>query len=392
MIIPMPPLAPRLPLGRRSTLLLDYRAEDLSLLCRSGQLLSLYRAGVGTSVTDGGLATDGYGAPRFHRVDTDGDYAVDTMSLLIEPAVSQLCTYTRDLSNAAWTKSNLSAALSQTGFDGALTSASLLTATAGNGTALQAITSGSAQRVTSVWARRSVGSGTVQMTQDNGSTWLAMTLTADWRRFSIAPVTSANPTVGFRIVTNGDAIVVDFVQHELGAYPTSPVARTSGAAARIADAVNLVSAWPFSNNLTVYAKIAPDWAAVSRGIGTTAYGVTLGNAVTRLSVSRAGASGGWTGLIDTSGTDASTTQAAPVTPMQEVCVQFANLAGGGTVAVDVGTGLSAPSSAASAASVLGSADVFIGGFSSAGNELGGGLIGLKIAAGLFTMTQMRGAR
>src|ERR1019366_3353080 len=200
----------------------------------------------------------------------------------IEPAVSQLCTYTRDLSNAAWTKSNLSAALSQTGFDGALTSASLLTATAGNGTALQAITSGSAQRVTSVWARRSVGSGPVQMTQDNGSTWLAMTLTADWRRFSIAPVTSANPTVGFRIVTNGDAIVVDFVQHELGAYPTSPVARTSGAAARIADAVNLVSAWPFSNNLTVYAKIAPDWASLAGGIGGSAFLVALGSGVPRL--------------------------------------------------------------------------------------------------------------
>lgn len=390
--MPLPALANRLPLSRRSTLLLDYRAEDLSLLCRSGQLLTLARAGGAMLVTDSGLAPAGYAQPRFTRVDTDGDGIVDTMALLLEPAMTQLATWTRDLTNAAWTKSTMSTALTQTGADGAPNAATLLTATGANATALQAITDASAQRVTSAYVRRVTGVGAIQMTQDNGTTWTAVTITGAFTRVSIPNATVTNPTIGFRIVTNGDAIAVDFVQHEHGAYPSSPIARTSAAAGRLADALTLAATWPFQTNLTAYLKAAPAWSALAGGIGVAAFGLTLGNAVTQLSVSRAAGSGVWTGTIDTSGTDASKTGTAPVTPLQEVCVQFAGLLTGGTVAIDVGSGLSVVSSAASAASALGSSNIYVGGFSSAGNEFGGGLIGVKLAAGLFTMQQMRVAR
>lgn len=144
----------------------------------------------------------------------------------------------RDLTNAAWTKSNVTAALDQVGADGAANSASSITATAGNGTVLQAITLASSARFQSAFVKRLTGSGAVQMTTDNGSTWTAIILTSSYQQLSIPTQTLANPTVGFRLVTSGDAIAVDFVQNENGATgPTTPILTTTGSATRQADVI-----------------------------------------------------------------------------------------------------------------------------------------------------------
>jgi hypothetical protein len=70
----------------------------------------------------------------------------DPLGLLVEEARTELTLYNRDFTNAAWTKSNMTTAKTATGPDGVTNSASTLTATAGNATALQAITSTSAAR------------------------------------------------------------------------------------------------------------------------------------------------------------------------------------------------------------------------------------------------------
>jgi hypothetical protein len=124
----------------------------------------------------------------------------------------------RDLTNVAWTKTNVTAALNQTGIDNTANSASSITASVGNATVLQSITLVSSARFQSAFVKRISGSGTINMTMDGGATWTAITITASWTRVSIPTQTIANPNVGFQIVTNGDAIAVDFVQNEGGTF------------------------------------------------------------------------------------------------------------------------------------------------------------------------------
>jgi hypothetical protein len=159
----------------------------------------------------------------------------------VEPAATNLCLRSNDFTNASWTKSNLTAALTATGPDNVANSASTLTATAGNATALQAITSASSSRVTSVYIKRRTGSGNIDLTQDNGSTWTTQTVTSSWTRVSLAAVTSTNPTVGIRIVTSGDEVDVWCLQHETGTVVTSPIITYAAAVTRAADNIAIAT-------------------------------------------------------------------------------------------------------------------------------------------------------
>ena len=117
-----------------------------------------------------------------------------------------------DWSNAAWVKNNLANA------------GNTLTATAGNGTALQTYTAGAATRTFSVDIRRVTGTGDVQITVDGGTNWVTVRLLDSRQRFTLA-ATAANPQVGIRIVTSGDAVEATFPQLEDTGYATS---RTDG--------------------------------------------------------------------------------------------------------------------------------------------------------------------
>jgi len=157
--------------------------------------------------------------------------------LLVEESRTNVVLWNRDLTNVSWTKTNCTAALDQTANDGTVNGASSLLATAGNATCLQAITLGSSARFQSCWIKRITGTGTINMTMDNGATWTAVTVTAGWTSVSIPTQTLANPTVGFQIVTNGDKIAIDFVQNENGAFQTSPIPTTSSSATRAVDSI-----------------------------------------------------------------------------------------------------------------------------------------------------------
>jgi hypothetical protein len=173
--------------------------------------------------------------PRFDHLITSGAWR----GLLLEKARTNVVLHNRDLTNAAWTKTNITAAKDQTGIDGVSNSASKITATAGNGTCLQAITLASSARYQTAYVKRVTGTGTVNMTMDNGGTWTVIAVTSAWTRLSIPTQTIANPTVGFRLVTSGDAIAVDFVQNEDGAYATSAIAVAAAAVTRSADLLTL---------------------------------------------------------------------------------------------------------------------------------------------------------
>lgn len=172
---------------------------------------------------------------------------LECLGLLIEEARTNVVLHNSDLTNAAWTATNVTTAKTQIGPDGAANSATLLTATAGNGTVLQAITLASSARFQSTYVRRVTGTGTIEMTMDNGSTWTAVTVTSGWTRASIPTQTLANPTVGFRIVTSGDAISVFGVQNENGTFATSVIPTTTVSVTRAVDVANVAtSQFPYS--------------------------------------------------------------------------------------------------------------------------------------------------
>ncbi len=175
-----------------------------------------------------------------------------------EPAATNLLLFSRDMTNAAWVKTNATAALTATGADGVANSASTLTATAANATVLQTITQVATNDNSSFIMRRRTGSGVVNITQD-GVTFFPVTLTSAFTRFYLAPATLTNPVVGIQIVTSGDAIDVDFGQLETGSVPTSPIVTTTVSVTRAATSLVLASGLfnAQSANGTLYARVNP---------------------------------------------------------------------------------------------------------------------------------------
>jgi hypothetical protein len=169
---------------------------------------------------------------------------------LLEPTRINAALYSRDFTNAAWVKTNITAALDVVGLDGAANTASSLTATAANATVLQTITAASAARVTSFYVRRITGTGTVEITQDNGATWTAISITGTWQRFATAVATITNPVIGLRLGTDGDVVAVDVAQCEIGSFATSPILTTATAVTRAFETFSMPYAVP--SNFSMY--------------------------------------------------------------------------------------------------------------------------------------------
>ncbi len=156
------------------------------------------------------------------------------MGLWTDAVCTNYALWSRDIPNAVWTKTSVTAAKNQAGADLSSNGASLLTATAANATALQSITLSSTAVTTSAYIKRISGSGTVYMTQD-GSAYINIAgaiNSSGYTYVSIPPQALTNPTVGFKIATSGDAIAVDFFQTENNSRPSSPGPGTRATVAR----------------------------------------------------------------------------------------------------------------------------------------------------------------
>jgi hypothetical protein len=240
----------------------DYKS--LTNLVSGGNLITFTRAyeSIFTG-PDGLLKTAGNGVPVF-------DHDPITRACLglrsEEQRINRLL-HNRDLTQAAWVATNITPAKDQIGADGVSNSASSITSTAGNGTILQTITSASAARATSAYVKRITGSGAVEMTQNGGTTWTAVTVTGDWTRVQIPSATVTNPVVGFRIVASGDAIAVDYVQCEDGTVITSPIATGAATATRSADVASITgtnfSSWYRQDEGTMFVQASPNVLKVS---------------------------------------------------------------------------------------------------------------------------------
>jgi hypothetical protein len=185
--------------------------------------------------------------------------------------------YSRDLSNAAWsTKTNITAAKTATGLDGIANTATTLTATAADAIILQPISLTSAARCASAYVKRKTGAGTISFTQD-GTNWTDITAlinSSTWSRVQIT-ATLANPSVGFKIGTSGDAIDVDVVQNEAGAVATSLILTTTAAVTRNAESLTYQTASNIDTAVgTMVGKVRSENINSQRNIiaiGTTGY-------------------------------------------------------------------------------------------------------------------------
>jgi hypothetical protein len=158
--------------------------------------------------------------------------------LLIEEARTNRLLWNRDATDAAWVKTDVTAAKDQTGIDGVANAASSLTASADNGACIQTITLASGSRTGSVFLKRITGTGNVQVSLD-GSTWSTVDLSdTEWRRIALSG-TVTNPTVGIRLAISGDAVAMDYGQVEDGAFATSPILTTTASVTRSADAATM---------------------------------------------------------------------------------------------------------------------------------------------------------
>jgi hypothetical protein len=163
----------------------------------------------------------------------------DAIGMKVEEQRTNECLHGSDLTDSAWTKTNCTTAKTATGPGGSANSATTLTADAANATCIQSITSASAERITSCYIKRRTGTGTINLTQDNGTTWTAVTVTNDWTRVNVPAATVTDPDVGIRIVTSGDEVDVALFQEELGARVSSPIETADATVTRSADDITL---------------------------------------------------------------------------------------------------------------------------------------------------------
>ena len=167
--------------------------------------------------------------------------------LLIEGAATNLLNFSETFAttggtNNNWADTNLTRTSTNNTSPRNDATALQITASAANGTIISSAAMGtSAARTLSVWLRRVTGTGNIQYTLDNGSTYTTQAITAVWVRYTFA-VTTAAQRVGFRIVTSADAIEIWGVQLETGTGASSYIPTTTAQVTKAADFCKMTEA------------------------------------------------------------------------------------------------------------------------------------------------------
>lgn len=196
--------------------------------------------------------------------------------LLIEGAATNLLNFSETFAttggtNNNWADTNLTRTSTNNTSPRNDATALRLTASAANGTIISSAAMGtSAARTLSVWLRRVTGTGNIQYSLDNGSTYTTQAITAVWVRYTFA-VTTAAQRVGFRIVTSADAIEIWGVQLEAGTGFSSYIPTTTAQVTRALDSC-IMSGTNFSS-----------WFTAAQGTLLTAWsgtGITSGRYAT----------------------------------------------------------------------------------------------------------------
>ena len=157
----------------------------------------------------------------------------------LEPGSTNLALHNQSHDDVVWAKTNITVTPDDTTSIISGNDADLLTATAGNATILQSITSASADRSYQVALKRKTGTGDIDITVDNGATWATKVITSSWAMYDIQQAAVTNPIIGIRIVTSGDEIWADIDQLENSAFPTTPIITAAASVTRNKEELSL---------------------------------------------------------------------------------------------------------------------------------------------------------
>jgi hypothetical protein len=233
------------------------------------QLVDVSNLGIGYYATN----KDGSAIPDALMLGAHIDPASKTNSLL----------WCRDLTNAAWVKTNCTPLKTQTGIDGLASSCSLLTATSADATCLQTITTAAVAACSGFWVKRSVGVGNIYITRDNVS-WTDITSSLSTGAFYVAKIENTsvtNPVVGFKIATSGDAIIVDAGLNHSGTELTLPIFTATAAVTRNAEPLTYQTSGNFSDTAgTILATFKPTYDTWPAGsiVGKASFGLLASTA------------------------------------------------------------------------------------------------------------------
>jgi len=180
-----------------------------------------------------------------------------------EAAATNLATYSTAFENAAWAKSNVTATDGDAASPTGASTATLLLATAANGTVIQDLGSiSSAAHIGGLWIKRKTGTGNIDLTINNGSTWTTVAVTTTWTRFATTSVTAADPDVGIRLAVDTDAVWVWNGSAEAGTFLTSDTPTTTAAVTRNADVLTYDDTGNISDTAgTAVCDASTDWSA-----------------------------------------------------------------------------------------------------------------------------------
>jgi len=224
---------------------------------------------------------------------------ISGQGILLEGARTNLLTYSRDMTNAAWSKPDVTPTRNQTGADGAASSACLLTeGSAGTAVTFQnaaTVTAGSTitgsivlKRGNTDWVRlyvqdnvadganawfnlntgatgsvtaRGVGTNNSSSITSLGDGWYRCTVTttpnATYTTPQIAVVSASANASGTRV--SGATYIVDYAQLEVGPFASSPIETVAAAVTR--NATSLSRNWTLpANNFSGQIKLRPQFA------------------------------------------------------------------------------------------------------------------------------------
>lgn len=185
-------------------------------------------------------------ASGFARLDY-GLNGTSPLGVLMEIASTNEALQSRNMTQAVWVAVNMTTAKTATGIDGSANSASVITSSAGNGTLLQALTVTSETQCLTAYVKRVTGTGEVDLTLNGGTGWTNVAPQINSSTYTRVPssgcltTTLLNPSIGFRLVTSGDAIDVDVVQLEHSTLATSPIVTTTAAVTRAIENATIAS-------------------------------------------------------------------------------------------------------------------------------------------------------
>jgi hypothetical protein len=238
----------------------DNPADPLALTKGTGTL-SFTRATTATQTS----IDNGFISPV-----ASGVLRIESAGALIEGQRTNLALQSSAF-GTTWDNTNVTVDTDNTTSPDGTVNAELLTAFDANGTIVQDLgVIASAAKVFSVYLKRATGTGNIDLTLNGGTGWTTVAVTSSWARYSIT-ATLADPDVGIRIVTSGDAVYAYGGQVEAATFASSLIPTTTAAVTRNADVLSFTS----SGNISATAGTFSATSKINGPTGSTAYSIWM---------------------------------------------------------------------------------------------------------------------